>query len=248
MRRDDCLTMMAARNPLRDMGLRSAEMTRRRLLAGMGAAAGAAALAGFGPGRALAQDRPLALLTWDAYADPRLLDLWQKDTGGTIKYEIHISDPTSVNRLRAGETKVWDVLNVNNPWARKQLWPEGLIRELPRDRFEPLYQRDAAEIQAALSLGDERRQRAPARRRAAHRDVRLRRQHRRDLARHGRRTRAGTSSTIPISPSATASSPTRTGTSWTSAWAPASIPSRTRPTRTSPSSRRRQSSGSRTPS
>ena len=56
MRRDDCLTMMAARNPLRDMGLRSAELTRRRLLAGMGAAAGAAALAGFGSGRALAQD------------------------------------------------------------------------------------------------------------------------------------------------------------------------------------------------
>jgi spermidine/putrescine transport system substrate-binding protein len=137
MNRDDVLKRLAARNPLRDMGLRSAAITRRRLLAGLGAT-GAACLASRG-GRTFAQERPLALLTWDAYADPRLLELWQQETGGTIKYEIHISDPTSVNRLRAGETSVWDVLNVNNPWARKELWPEGLIRELPRDRFEPLY-------------------------------------------------------------------------------------------------------------
>ena len=31
------------------------------------------------------------------------------------------------------------MLNVNNPWARNQLWPEKLIVELPRDRFEPLF-------------------------------------------------------------------------------------------------------------
>jgi spermidine/putrescine transport system substrate-binding protein len=44
-----------------------------------------------------------------------------------------------VNRLRAGETSVWDFINVNNPWARNVMWPEGLIRDLPRERFEPLY-------------------------------------------------------------------------------------------------------------
>ena len=130
------LQALAARNPVRDMGLRSMSATRRQVLAGMGAATGAAAL---GVGPAMAQDRPLSLLTWDAYADPRLLDMWREQTGGDIRYEIHISDPTSVNRLRAGETTVWDFININNPWARKQLWPEGLIRDLPRDRFEPLY-------------------------------------------------------------------------------------------------------------
>jgi len=102
-----------------------------------GMAAGAAATALSGP--AFAQDRPLSLLTWDAYADPKLLDLWRAQSGGDVRYEIHISDPTSVNRLRAGETAVWDFINLNNPWARKIMWPEGLIRELPRDRFEPLY-------------------------------------------------------------------------------------------------------------
>ncbi len=130
------LQQLAARNPVRDMGLRSMAMTRRRLMAGLGAAG---TLAAAGPRLVLAQDRPLALLTWDAYADPRLLDLWQEKTGETLKTEIHISDPTSVNRLRAGETSVWDFININNPWARTQLWPEGLIRELPQDRFQPLY-------------------------------------------------------------------------------------------------------------
>jgi spermidine/putrescine transport system substrate-binding protein len=133
---------LAAHNPLRDMGMRSYALTRRRLLQGI--AAGTAFAAAGGP--ALAQERDLALLTWDAYADPRLLNLWRDGGNGGIRYEIHISDPTSVNRLRAGETNVWDFVNLNNPWARQQMWPEGLIRDLPRDRFEPLYEKMAAKF------------------------------------------------------------------------------------------------------
>jgi spermidine/putrescine transport system substrate-binding protein len=135
MRDDRLLKAMAARNPLRQNLQHSA--TRRRFLQGMAAGVAAASL----PLGAGAQSgRPLSLLTWDAYADPRLLQLWRDQTGGDIRYEIHISDPSSVNRLRAGETSVWDFINVNNPWARQVMWPEGLIRELPRDRFEPLYE------------------------------------------------------------------------------------------------------------
>ncbi|MDQ3559699.1 MAG: hypothetical protein M3453_11060, partial [Pseudomonadota bacterium] len=79
---DDRLRALASRNPLRDMGLRSSTMTRRRLLAGIAAGAGAAAASSLLPGRGLAQDRPLNLLTWDPYADPRLLELWQQEHGG----------------------------------------------------------------------------------------------------------------------------------------------------------------------
>ncbi|WP_292292279.1 PotD/PotF family extracellular solute-binding protein [Marivita sp.] len=124
------LHQMAASNPLRS------GPNRRHVLGGL--AASVAASAGL-PKMARAQDDALALLTWDAYADPRLLDMWREQTGTPIRYEIHISDPTSVNRLRAGETNVWDFVNLNNPWAREILWPENLIYDLPRDRFEPLY-------------------------------------------------------------------------------------------------------------
>lgn len=127
------LRAMAARNPLSTPMQHSS--ARRRFLQGVGAGIAAASL----PSMAAAQSRPLSLLTWDAYADPRLLDLWRAQTGADVRYEIHISDPTSVNRLRAGETTVWDFINVNNPWARNVMWPAGLIADLPRDRFDPLY-------------------------------------------------------------------------------------------------------------
>jgi spermidine/putrescine transport system substrate-binding protein len=131
----ELLQSLASRNPLRQ-GWQQHGASRRRFLQAMAAGAAAATL----PGSLLAQpSRPLSLLTWDAYADPRLLDLWRRETGGDIRYEIHISDPTSVNRLRAGETAVWDFINVNNPWARNEMYPAGLIRALPRERFEPLY-------------------------------------------------------------------------------------------------------------
>ncbi len=133
MDKDGILRASAARNPLRCSMQHS--LARRRFLQGVGAGIAAASL----PGMVAAQARPLSLLTWDAYADPNLLDLWRTQTGVNVRYEIHISDPTSVNRLRAGETNVWDFINVNNPWARDVMWPAGLIVDLPRDRFDPLY-------------------------------------------------------------------------------------------------------------
>jgi spermidine/putrescine transport system substrate-binding protein len=135
---DRRLKAMISRNPLQNGGPAGAMATRRQLLMAMGAAA---AMTSFGGMTAAAQaaDRPLNLLTWDPYADPRMLDAWRAATGGTLHPEVHISDPVSVNRLRAGETKVWDFVNLNNPWARRQLWPEKLIRDLPMERFAPLY-------------------------------------------------------------------------------------------------------------
>jgi spermidine/putrescine transport system substrate-binding protein len=133
MNNEKKLQAIASRNPLLS-GAPLQSVSRRQFLAGLAASATASAC-----GTAENQ-QDLALLTWDAYADPRLLDLWRKQTGGALRYEIHISDPTSVNRLRAGETSVWDFINLNNPWARKQMWPQGLIRDLPRERFEPLFE------------------------------------------------------------------------------------------------------------
>ena len=98
------LSQLARRNPVRWGGIEGFRLTRRALLA-----AGAAASAGAMLSRpSLAQERQLNMLTWDAYADPRLNELWQQETQGSLKPEIHISDPQSVNRLRAGETKNFD--------------------------------------------------------------------------------------------------------------------------------------------
>lgn len=135
MDRDRLLMRLARRNPVRFGGIEGFRLTRRALL---GSAAGAGAALGL-PASSRAEERQMNLLTWDAYADPRLNELWQAATGGTLKPEIHISDPQSVNRLRAGETRNFDFLNVNDPWAKAYLWPEKLITDLPKERFEPLY-------------------------------------------------------------------------------------------------------------
>lgn len=134
MNKHRTLSSLAAGNPLSRPMQHSSH--RRKFLQGMAAGVAAAALP---TGLAAQASRPLSLLTWDAYADPNLLALWREQTGVDVRYEIHISDPSSVNRLRAGETSVWDFINVNNPWARNIMWPAGLIKDLPRDRFEPLY-------------------------------------------------------------------------------------------------------------
>ncbi|RPH68557.1 MAG: twin-arginine translocation signal domain-containing protein [Hyphomicrobiales bacterium] len=103
----------------------------------------AAAFAGAGsilPGSAqAAREKELNILCWEGYNSAQVLDPFRTKTGATVKAESLTNDPTMINRLRAGETNVWDLLNVNNPWARKVMFPEKLIKPLDRARFEPFF-------------------------------------------------------------------------------------------------------------
>jgi spermidine/putrescine transport system substrate-binding protein len=93
-------------------------------------------------GRALAQrENELNILCWEGYNSAQVLDPFREMTGATVKAESLTNDPTMINRLRAGETNVWDLINVNNPWARKVMWPEELIVDLDRARFEPFFEK-----------------------------------------------------------------------------------------------------------
>jgi spermidine/putrescine transport system substrate-binding protein len=105
------------------------------------AAAFAAGSAGL-TGRASAQrENELNILCWEGYNSAQVLDPFREKTGATVRAESLTNDPTMINRLRAGETNVWDLINVNNPWARKVMWPEKLIVELDRARFEPYFEK-----------------------------------------------------------------------------------------------------------
>ena len=103
----------------------------------------AAAFAGAGtlvPGRAqAAREKELNILCWEGYNSAQVLDPFRTEKGATVKAESLTNDPTMINRLRAGETNVWDLINVNNPWARKVMFPEKLIAPLDRARFEPFF-------------------------------------------------------------------------------------------------------------
>ncbi len=70
-----------------------------------------------------------------------MLDPFREMKGATVKAESLTNDPTMINRLRAGEINVWDLINVNNPWARKVMYPEGLIKPLDRAAMEPYFEK-----------------------------------------------------------------------------------------------------------
>ena len=115
-------------------------MSRRSILRLMGAAAVAGPLGGVSRAFA-AREKELNILCWEGYNSAQVLDPFRAAKGATVKAESLTNDPTMINRLRAGETNVWDLINVNNPWARKVMAPAGLIKPLPRDTFEPYFDR-----------------------------------------------------------------------------------------------------------
>ena len=112
----------------------------------------AAAFAGAGslvPGVAqAARETELNILCWEGYNSAQVLDPFRSAKGATVKAESLTNDPTMINRLRAGEINVWDLINVNNPWARKIMYPEKLIKPLDRARLEPYFAKMMPEFKA----------------------------------------------------------------------------------------------------
>ena len=121
----------------------SSKISRRNFM--QQSALWAAAFAGagsFAPGSALAaREKELNILCWEGYNSAQVLDPFRASQGATVKAESLTNDPTMINRLRAGETNVWDLINVNNPWARKVMFPEKLIKPLDRAMMEPYFEK-----------------------------------------------------------------------------------------------------------
>ncbi|HEX7073635.1 MAG TPA: PotD/PotF family extracellular solute-binding protein [Hyphomicrobiaceae bacterium] len=88
-----------------------------------------------------ARNDELNILCWEGYnTDDVLGPFRDKHPDATVRAESGTSDPDMINKLRAGEVNVWDLINVNQPWAKQQLYPEQLIKPLDRARFEPYYE------------------------------------------------------------------------------------------------------------
>lgn len=114
------------------------KISRRNMMQMMGAAAFAGPLASATRAFA-AREKELNILCWEGYNSAQVLDPFRSSRSATVKAESLTNDPTMINRLRAGETRIWDLINVNNPWARKVMGPAGLIKPLPRAEFEPYF-------------------------------------------------------------------------------------------------------------
>jgi spermidine/putrescine transport system substrate-binding protein len=158
----------------------------------------------------------------------QVLDPFRKKEGATVKAESLTNDPTMINRLRAGETNVWDLINVNNPWARKVMWPAKLIKPLPRDQFEPYFEKMLPDFRAPYkwAMSDDGKELLGMAQRFGPYSFVVNTD---KISRNIARNRVGICSTIPSSRAATVSRNPMTGTCSTSSSSRASIRSRSIP-------------------
>ncbi len=128
------------------------KLSRRSFTKGMASAAGLAALGPIGAAHA-ARENELNILCWEGYnSDDVLGPFRDAHPDATVRAESGTSDPDMINKLRAGEVNVWDLINVNQPWARHQLYPENLIKPLDKDRFMPYFDNMLSEFQGPYPL------------------------------------------------------------------------------------------------
>ena len=113
-------------------------LSRRSFLSRTAALGSAVALGPLAGSAFANRNDQLNILCWEGYNSDAILDPFRSaHAGSTVRAESGTSDPDMINKLRAGEINVWDLININQPWARDQLYPEGLIKPLNKERFMP---------------------------------------------------------------------------------------------------------------
>ncbi|HEX2527196.1 MAG TPA: PotD/PotF family extracellular solute-binding protein [Geminicoccus sp.] len=118
--------------------LQSFSASRRELLKRSSALAAGIAAASTLPRAAwAARENEMNIYCWEGYNSDKVLDPFRTEFNCEVKAQGLISDPDAVNQLRAGDTKIWDVINLNNSWGRRQLYPENLIVPVDQERFRP---------------------------------------------------------------------------------------------------------------
>ncbi len=116
------------------------KLTRRQFSHSLLSSVGLVALGSVGRALAARNDE-MNILCWEGYnSDEVLAPFRAANPGARVRAESGTSDPDMINKLRAGEIKVWDLINVNQPWAREQLYPGNLIKPLDKSRFMPYFE------------------------------------------------------------------------------------------------------------
>ena len=89
----------------------------------------------------MAERADLNILCWEGYEDPAVLDPFTARDDVSVRAETIVSDADTAARVAGPDRPSWDIVNLNNPFAREILYPEGVIRALPQDPFAAEYAR-----------------------------------------------------------------------------------------------------------
>jgi len=88
----------------------------------------------------MARRADLNILCWEGYHERCFLAPFESEFGVTAFGEALVSDFAAAERIAGPERRAWDVVNLNNPFARDYFHPRGLVRALDRRRFEPMFE------------------------------------------------------------------------------------------------------------
>lgn len=75
------------------------------------------------------------LLCWEGYESDNILGEFTRERKIQSRAQTLLSDADTAHALLDDGHKRWDVLNINNPWVRDFLCPQGVIRTLDENRF-----------------------------------------------------------------------------------------------------------------
>lgn len=82
----------------------------------------------------------LNFLGYEGYDSPTILDPFSKLYESRVRFQLVSGDADALNKIRGGQNEVWDLINLNNPWANV-LYNEGYIQPLDEEVFRPYYDR-----------------------------------------------------------------------------------------------------------
>ncbi len=95
---------------IRAMGLDEAGLSRRRMLKGMGAAAGLAAI-GLGSSRQAKAATQMTYMCWEGYNDARIIDPFNKANDSEIAFDLIVDSPGGFAKLQAGASREVDIVS-----------------------------------------------------------------------------------------------------------------------------------------
>lgn len=122
---------------IKALGLDEEGMSRRRMLKGMGAAAGAAML-GLSSREAAARAR-MIYMCWEGYNDPRIIDPFQAANDVDISFDLIVDSPGGFAKLQAGASREVDMVSSDMPWITR-MGPANLALELNPDDYAETYE------------------------------------------------------------------------------------------------------------
>ncbi len=94
----------------------------------------------------------LNLFVWNGYDADGVLNPFRKRYDCKINVELLTDDPDAIMKLKAGATRQFHILVLNNCWSRG-MYKDGLIKPLDKNTFEPFFKDYPSRYPMAIQMG-----------------------------------------------------------------------------------------------